>query len=138
MRHEPRKTLSKTAPIFWERTKAFCSLHSVSNMPSPKSLWHNGISVTAQTGDRCVIGSWVFGRSLKDSELVMGRIIELLYCIDPAENSTSALESVMTLDLFVFGEWPHPHLQCPVLLRPITDSQSVVLKATASVYVIFS
>ncbi len=57
--------------------------------------------------------------------MIFGRILELLYAVDPSKEISQT--KVVSVDEFVLGERLHPDLQCPVLRRPITNSNVVLL-----------
>ena len=52
----------KSPPISWIETKASKFRSGVTSTILPESLWRQGLSLTAQSGDQCSIFSWVFAR----------------------------------------------------------------------------
>ncbi|KAK0463305.1 hypothetical protein IW261DRAFT_1554190 [Armillaria novae-zelandiae] len=126
---QSQQLINKTSPICWKDTIAYSCLNAHRQSPSPESYWHQAISVTAQNGDRCIPGSWVFGHSLKTHEIICGHIIDILYCTSNEVSSSGALDTVIVIDLFVLGEKLHLDLECLVLCCPITNSQVEVLGA---------
>ncbi|PBK87892.1 hypothetical protein ARMGADRAFT_1047540 [Armillaria gallica] len=136
-----QKTIKKTQPILWKNTKVFPCLQFQIQAPAPTSQWHLAQSVTAQNEDHCIPGSWVFGYMLKviqytdlslhqTHEIIVGRIMDILYCVSNESAFSESSQAVVIVDQFVLGEKLHPDLQCSVLCRPITDSQVQVLGAS--------
>ncbi|KAK0430360.1 hypothetical protein EV421DRAFT_1893571 [Armillaria borealis] len=101
------KSKKKAVPVEWSTTKA-SSYISGSEYPSSTSRWHHGISVTAQSGDRCSIGSWVIYNNNAVSGI--GRIVELL-----VHETESLGSSLVSLECFVLGAGRHPDFDCPIL-----------------------
>ncbi|KAJ7253007.1 hypothetical protein B0H12DRAFT_1017789 [Mycena haematopus] len=97
----------KSPPVKWCQTKA--SAHWTTNTapPSPGSHWRMGHAVTAQSGDKAIVGSWIFGRDSQGAT-VIGRIAELLV----GENSLATLEQFICTDIL------HPEFGWPILRRP--------------------
>ncbi|KAK0243536.1 hypothetical protein EDD85DRAFT_919320 [Armillaria nabsnona] len=105
----------KSAPIRWSVTTA--SKHFVNVAPPPSSLWRCGVTVTAQNGDKCSPGSWVFFKDGSETQCI-GRIDELLVHEEGAMQSPAQL---VTVDCFVLGDSSHPDFECPVLRRADTS-----------------
>ncbi|KAK0436128.1 hypothetical protein EV421DRAFT_1892448 [Armillaria borealis] len=90
--------------------KAYHCLRYHQKAPSGESQWCQAACITAQNGDRCTPGQLCTIASL----IIM----------------TSNLDGIIIVDLFSLGKNLHPDLQCPVLCRPITNSQAEVLAPT--------
>ncbi|KAJ7798009.1 hypothetical protein B0H14DRAFT_3546391 [Mycena olivaceomarginata] len=97
----------KTPPVKWSQTKA--SAHWTTNTapPSPDSQWRMGQAVTAQSGDKAIVGSWVFGLDSK-GDTVIGRVAELLV----------GEKMLATLEQFICTDRGHPEFGWPVIRRP--------------------
>ncbi|KAJ7706508.1 hypothetical protein B0H14DRAFT_3099671 [Mycena olivaceomarginata] len=85
--------------------------------PSPDSQWRMGQAVTAQSGDKAIVGSWVFGLDSK-GDTVIGRVAELLV----------GEKMLATLEQFICTDRGHPEFGWPVIRRPNGQSH-VVLEA---------
>ncbi|KAJ7846194.1 hypothetical protein B0H14DRAFT_3086308 [Mycena olivaceomarginata] len=96
-----------TPPVKWSQTKA--SAHWTTNTapPSPDSQWRMGQAVTAQSGDKAIVGSWVFGLDSKGGT-VIGRVSELLV----------GEKMLATLEQFICTDKRHPEFGWPVIRRP--------------------
>ncbi|KAJ7230962.1 hypothetical protein B0H12DRAFT_1029729 [Mycena haematopus] len=122
----------KMPPGKWSETKA--SAHWTTNAPpSPESHWRMGQAVTAQSGDKAVVGSWIFTLD-SNGGTVIGRVAELLL----------GEKSLVTLEQFICSDEVHPEFGWPILRRPngaeITcgQGQSYVVLDTKSVQFICS
>ncbi|KAK6966344.1 hypothetical protein R3P38DRAFT_2591130 [Favolaschia claudopus] len=97
---------AKSPPLAWNDTTA--SKHWLTeNPPNPESAWRRGQSLTAQSGDKVAVGSWVWGLNA-EGRSVIGRITEIL----------SGARTLVTIEQFICGERPHPEFEWPVLRRP--------------------
>ncbi|KAF7334362.1 FAD-binding-3 domain-containing protein [Mycena sanguinolenta] len=117
----------RAPPVKWDQTKA--SAHWAMNTapPSPDSSWRMGHAVTARSGDKAIIGSWVFGLDSKGAT-VIGRVAELLV----------GEKSLATVEQFICTDKLHPEFGWPVIRRPngaeITNGQGqshIVLDTTS-------
>ncbi|KAK0219574.1 hypothetical protein EDD85DRAFT_924070 [Armillaria nabsnona] len=106
------KIQTKMNMLLWKETHAYTPSRSWGSAPLPTSHWHLAKSVTAQSGDRCITGSWIVGCS-KNGDMIFGRILELLYAVDLSDEMSQT--KLVSVDEFVLGERLHPDLQCPVL-----------------------
>ncbi|KAJ7343257.1 hypothetical protein DFH08DRAFT_915165 [Mycena albidolilacea] len=97
----------KMPPVKWSQTKA--SAHWMTNTASlsPDSQWRMGQAVTAQSGDKAIVGSWVFGLDSK-GDTVIGRVAELLV----------GEKMLATLEQFICTDRGHPEFGWPVICRP--------------------
>ncbi|KAK0467035.1 uncharacterized protein EV420DRAFT_1636068 [Desarmillaria tabescens] len=129
------KSKKKAVPVEWRTTKASSHFSGLdSECPLSTSLWRHGISVTAQNGDRCRIGSWVIYNN-EAGVSGIGRIAELL--VHEAESSLGSL--LVALEVFILGDARHPDFDCPVLRRAgPSDGNECVVVDTKSVQFIIS
>ncbi|SJL18296.1 uncharacterized protein ARMOST_21882 [Armillaria ostoyae] len=107
------KSKKKAIPVEWSMTKA--SEYSTRLNVPLSSLWRHGTTVTAQSGDRCAIGSWVIFKDDAMSDLYyVGRVYELLI---HEQGASSDATQLVTLESFNLGDSLHPDFDCPVLQR---------------------
>lgn len=110
------------------------------------SRWNLGLSLTTQSGDRCLTGSWVFARDIlvcslsgydsqfgtdtsSQDKLVLGRVVEILI---PETSSSMSSTALVTLEIFALGAVIHPDFDLPVLSRPSTAPSHVIVDAKVS------
>ncbi|KAK0453817.1 hypothetical protein EV421DRAFT_1766739, partial [Armillaria borealis] len=94
------------------------------------SLWVKGTSVTAQTGDKCHLGSWAiyrFESRNTDGSMCLGSAIGRLACIFIPSSKISAGHGLIVVEEFTLGELHHKY-GMPVLLGP---SKHLVLDSAA-------
>ncbi|KAJ7237918.1 hypothetical protein B0H12DRAFT_1254515 [Mycena haematopus] len=97
---------NKNPPVKWNQTKA--AGHWITDSPpTPDSQWRMGRAVTAQSGDKAVIGTWVFAKNPAGAT-VIGRVAELLV----------GSKSIATLEQFICTDQLHAEFGWPVLRRP--------------------
>jgi hypothetical protein len=94
-------------PVKWSQTKASAHWTTTNLPPSPESHWRMGQVVTAQSGDKAVVGSWVFALD-STGKTIIGRVEELWV----------GEKSFVMLEQFVCTEELHPDFGWPVLRRP--------------------
>ncbi|KAJ6592424.1 hypothetical protein B0H19DRAFT_1204789 [Mycena capillaripes] len=99
--------IKSTPPVKWSQTQASLHWTGTNGAPSPESHWQMGQVLTAQSGDKAVIGSWVFARNSK-GVTVIGRVSELWV----------GEKSFIMLEHFICTDQPHPDFGWPVLRRP--------------------
>ncbi|KAJ6611032.1 hypothetical protein B0H10DRAFT_1810513 [Mycena sp. CBHHK59/15] len=93
--------------------------------------WCSTIGVTAQSGDFCQKGSWVFARD-SENKVVVGRIRELLV---PEKCPEGVPSGLVTLDRFLVSEMLHPEFGMPALQRPADiNLHGITVVATAIMF----
>ncbi|KAJ7266270.1 hypothetical protein C8J57DRAFT_1069087 [Mycena rebaudengoi] len=121
---------AKSSPMKWTSTHAASSSCDMQNVMVVSSVkWRSAISVTAQCGDSCSQGSWVFART-GDESVVTGRILELLV---PDGDAPELPKGLITIEQFTISERLHPDFMMPTLQR----SQNNGLVTVASDAVLF-
>ncbi|KAJ7606159.1 hypothetical protein DFH06DRAFT_1107659 [Mycena polygramma] len=95
--------------------------------------WCSAISVTAQIGDVCRKGSWVFARNADSEDMVIvGRIREIIV---PESCPDGVPGGLVILDRFLVSEALHPEFGMPVLGRSIdVADHTVTVLATAVMF----
>ncbi|KAK0430592.1 hypothetical protein EV421DRAFT_1912712 [Armillaria borealis] len=113
----------RAVPMSWSTTLASRYL-SAETLPL-SSLWHHGSMVTAQSSDRCAIGSWVIFQNHDAGISSVGHIKELLV----HEKGATHAEQLVTIEAFVLGDSRHPDFGCPVLQKadPSEGNDSIVI-----------
>ncbi|KAJ7613787.1 hypothetical protein DFH06DRAFT_1286378 [Mycena polygramma] len=93
--------------------------------------WCSAISVTAQIGDVCRKGSWVFARDAEVSGhgWFVGRIREIIV---PESCPDGVPGGLVTLDRFLVSEALHPEFGMPVLGRSSIDYQAVMFRISCA------
>ncbi|KIK02140.1 hypothetical protein K443DRAFT_122032 [Laccaria amethystina LaAM-08-1] len=117
----------KSPPIPWTETKASNFRSGVTSTILPDSLWRQGLSLTAQSGDQCSILSWVFARDNQE-KLTIGGICEIIML----DIGTSSAQGLVTLELFNVGSEPHPAFNLPVLSQPPDGPTHIVISTQAT------
>jgi hypothetical protein len=98
--------IHRAPPLEWHQTKASAH-YTLNHPPSPETRWRRGQMLTANSGDKIVLGSWVFALDPK-GETVIGRVSELLV----------GEKSLVTLEQFICSKNLHPEFGWPILRRP--------------------
>ncbi|KAF9025926.1 hypothetical protein BDZ89DRAFT_885777, partial [Hymenopellis radicata] len=108
---------AKTVILEWEETQASKSTDTDTSIRvqgiSHEAGWKHGVALTAQSGDACKVGSWVFAQGVGTEPLV-GRIAEILVT---ATSPSKASSGLVTLDIFHLGHTLHPDFDLPILTR---------------------
>ncbi|KAJ6612631.1 hypothetical protein B0H10DRAFT_2279214 [Mycena sp. CBHHK59/15] len=122
---------SKALFIPWKDTQGYSQTN---NLPALASVrWSSAIRVTAQSGDFCRKGSWVFVRdSEAENSVVVGRIRELLV---PESCPSGVPNGLVILDRFAVSEALHPDFGMPVLQKPVdVNLKTITVVATAVMF----
>ncbi|KJA24001.1 hypothetical protein HYPSUDRAFT_1078326 [Hypholoma sublateritium FD-334 SS-4] len=129
-RDASNKIMQNRQHMPWSATNGAKALNSDK---AENSQWTSCQYFIAQSGDRCVLDSWIFAASpfnvsqpLKD-ESVTGRIIEIL--ADSAEE-----HAVVILDLFVVLGSRHTMFGMPMLARRQNEKTYAVIPSTAILF----
>ncbi|KAJ7847525.1 hypothetical protein B0H13DRAFT_2255356 [Mycena leptocephala] len=102
----------KSPAIRWKDTQSASASNALANCRSV--YWHCALTVTAQSGDTCSQGTWIFARN-SENVLIIGRILELLTQVGDAPGVPTGL---VTLEHFLVSEQLHLDYDMPVLQRP--------------------
>ncbi|KAJ6563490.1 hypothetical protein B0H10DRAFT_1929455 [Mycena sp. CBHHK59/15] len=95
------------------------------------TVWTNGASVTAVSGDICNVGSWGVFR-LANNLPAFGRIMAILL---PRGEASSATEGVLVVEKFRIGEVLHFHLHMPVLVEE-RETPRIILSSVSLQFVV--
>ncbi|KAG2006968.1 hypothetical protein CC2G_014704 [Coprinopsis cinerea AmutBmut pab1-1] len=88
---------------------------------SPIFRWFLGQSVISGSGDKCVVGSWIFTHFRTASEeIIAGRIIAIL-------RQTTTEASVIILQRFQISHRRHEVYSMPVLVRPFGETAVIAV-----------
>ncbi|KAL4261149.1 hypothetical protein AB1N83_008369 [Pleurotus pulmonarius] len=128
--------VAKRITATWHETK-MAARHDYANLFGPtvddSTLFILGAKMTAQSGDICAIGSWVFADDQGQSTI--GRIVELLVL---EGQSSSKTQGVVVLEIFALSEELHPHFGMPILRRVNGEDGSFLCVRSTSVRFLFS
>ncbi|KAJ6608328.1 hypothetical protein B0H10DRAFT_2303295 [Mycena sp. CBHHK59/15] len=119
----------KSLPMRWKDTVSASANKTFAICSSAR--WRSALSVTAQSGDICSKGSWIFARNSNNSILI-GRITELLAQDGDVDGVPSG---IVTMEHFLVSEQLHPEFEMPVLQRPVdTDLHSITVLSNAVLF----
>ncbi|KAJ6480443.1 hypothetical protein C8R45DRAFT_1054393 [Mycena sanguinolenta] len=111
---------SKTAFVRWEDTQA--GLSPTDSAVIATVRWSSAVGVTAQSGDFCRRGSWIFAQD-SEKAVVVGRIRELLV---PESRPDGVPSGIVTLEQFTVSEALHPEFGMPILLKPAEATRQTI------------
>ncbi|KAJ7202934.1 hypothetical protein C8J57DRAFT_1203274 [Mycena rebaudengoi] len=118
-----QKKQTKRPALMPQETLLVGAYNPCSIIVDHQTSWMNAVDVTAQSGDRCKVGSWAVFRV---NELAfVGRVRIILL---PKGGKSS--QGLLVVSKYDVGEVLHSHLRMPVLL-PDADKVRVVLPSNA-------
>ncbi|KAJ7691617.1 hypothetical protein B0H17DRAFT_1159782 [Mycena rosella] len=128
-----RTASKKKAPsIPWKETQSASASEVFARCGSAR--WRRAISVTAQSGDSCSTGSWIFARD-SNNVTVVGHITELLTQDGYFDGVPTG---IVTMEHFLVGEKLHPEFEMPILQRPVEGQAKTITVCSDAILFGFS
>ncbi|KAF8914285.1 hypothetical protein CPB84DRAFT_1811643 [Gymnopilus junonius] len=124
LKRDGRRQIQSRKYISWFQTQGAKALNSSSE--AADSQWTPCRFTVAHSGDKCFVGSWIFGQSpIHDSEeLITGRIVEILANIEGDH-------AVVILENFKILSNRHDTFGMPMLAHPYEEPSYTVISSTS-------
>ncbi|KJA24844.1 hypothetical protein HYPSUDRAFT_135587 [Hypholoma sublateritium FD-334 SS-4] len=118
-----KKTIGNPKHISWSLTEGAKAINSSEDA---NSQWSPCCYVIAQSGDKCVLDSWIFAVSpfnVSKEESITGRIIEILV-------DSTGRRAIIILDVFIVLSTRHETFGMPMLARRQNEKTYAIIPST--------